>query len=661
MNARRRISLLVLACLLGAPPASASRDDGGTTGVFATGAGARALAMGGASTAMADGPWGWTWNPGGLAWLPRAGAEILQGTPDAIGAKETQAAIALPDWRWGALALSWRQFGVDDLDGRDSRGVATGVFDDRETEVGLAYGRQVTPALGLGVALKLRRQSIADRSGGGVGADAGTSFRLGGLGGERTGWWRDLVLGARVANLVSPAVRLDVDEVTEPAIWSGGLAWNRAGGSTRVTLAADVEQASGGVPRARFGAELGLRGALDLRAGWDGERFTAGTALSWRGVDVAYAYRDNPLGEEQRLGLSWHFGRTVGEARERAAVVRERELQQRLQAAFDEDLARRSRALLDEARQALEAGRLDEAWDRASVLNTIAPSGTDGPELMARVLAARAAKLERAADWDGARVEYEKALALRPGDPASEQGAARCREEGERRSRRGAEQRRLYDAVLRGIAAGDPLGARARVDSLRAAGLADGELAPLLLRLERATASQVEARLEQAQRLAQAGLHDEAAAALERAGALAPGSAAVARAREQLARSRPVAKPVAALAAAAAPAVSLGARREAEQLYQNGVSAQKSGNDDLAVRSWELALLKDPAHARVREMLKREYQTRGLDAFSAGRLATAVEQWQRALAMDPADARTRSYLDRAQEHLVRSAELGVAR
>ena len=138
---------------------------------------------------------------------------------------------------------------------------------------------------------------------------------------------------------------------------------------------------------------------------------------------------------------------------------------------------------------------------------------------------------------------------------------------------------------------------------------------------------------------------------------LAPSSQAVARAKQQLARSRPAAAPVVANAPVAAEA----ARREAEQLYQSGLAAQQSGRNEVAVRSWELAVLKDPQHARAKAALKREYQTRGLDAFSSGRLASAVENWQRALQLDPGDARPRSYLDRAQEHLMRSAELGVAK
>lgn len=655
---------LVLALLATATVSRAAEDDGGTTSLFSTGAGGRTLAMGGAGTANADGPWGWTWNPAGLAWLARAGADVSQSAPDAIGAKESQAAFAVPDWRWGALALTWRQFGVDGIDGRDDRGAPTASFSDRESELGVAYGRTVTDALGLGLAVKMRRHQLAGHSGGGLGADLGASFHLSALSGEREGWWRDLAVGVRAANVLRPSVRLDQEEVAEPSALSAGLAWHRASTVTSWTLAADVERVDGLTARPRLGAEFGLLGALDLRAGWDGERLSAGSGLRWRGLDVTWAYRNQPLGDEQRVSLGWRFGRTVAQAREQFAAEREQEVQRRLQVATDEDLARRGRELAEASRQSLAAGDLDDAYEKASVLNAISP-GTVATDLLVRITAARAARLEKAGDWDGAVVEYQKALADQPTSFELTSGLARCRAESERRSRRGADQRRLYDGVLRGIAAGDARAARARLDSLRVAGLADSSLAPLVLRLERMTAAQLDGRLEQFAQMLQAGLLDDAASALDRARALAPDAPAVARARDQLARARQAtARTTAAVPApraSAAPAVSAASRREAEQLYQEGLTAMRSNKGDVALRAWELAVAKDPSHARAKEQLKREYQTRGLQSFAGGHLSDAENLWRRALQLDPADARTRSYLERAQEHLSRSAELGVSR
>ncbi len=652
------VGLALLAAF--AAPVRAANDEGGTAGVFGTGAGSRSLALGGATTALPEGPWSWTWNPGGLAWLPRASAEFVQGSPDAIGAREMQGALAVPDGRLGVLALSWRQFGVDGIDGRDARGEATGTFDDRESELGIAYAHDVAATLGLGAAFKLRRQSLAGRSDGAIGADVGASLRLAGLDAE--GPWRDVAFGVRFGNAIQPTVKLDRDDVGEPSSWTGGVTWQHATGASRLTLSADLQQLAGGLVHERVGAEWGWRGLMQLRAGWDGERVAAGTGVQWRDAEVAYAFRSNPLGDEHRVGLTWQFGRSVAESRELAAAAREKEIQQRLQTAYDDELARRTQSLLAEARQALAAGDVDEAWARASVLDALAPGRPEAVALMVNVLAARGARLERAGDWDGARVEYEKALAFAPADTAVTRGAARCRDEGDRRARRGTEQRRLVDGVLRGIATGNLVAARARVDSLRASGVADSTIAPLLLRLERVTASQVDSRLEQVARLTQAGMYDDAARALEAAAALAPGSPAVARARQQLAAAKPApARASAATPLAGTPAVGEAARREADQLYRSGLDAFRGGNADLAVRSWELAILKNPQHAQVRDLLKREYLTRGLDAFSSGRLANAVDYWQRALQLDPSDARTRSYLDRAQEHLSRSAELGVTR
>ena len=55
----------VLAALASAPVARAA-DDGGTRSIFASGAGNRALALGGAFVGLADDASAMIWNPGGL-------------------------------------------------------------------------------------------------------------------------------------------------------------------------------------------------------------------------------------------------------------------------------------------------------------------------------------------------------------------------------------------------------------------------------------------------------------------------------------------------------------------------------------------------------------------------------------------------------------------
>ena len=65
----------------------------------------------------------------------------------------------------------------------------------------------------------------------------------------------------------------------------------------------------------------------------------------------------------------------------------------------------------------------------------------------------------------------------------------------------------------------------------------------------------------------------------------------------------------------------------------------------------------DPNYERVREHLRREYTTRGMELFADGDLNDAIQQWQNALRVDPSDERVLAYLSRAQEQLARARQI----
>jgi tetratricopeptide (TPR) repeat protein len=98
-------------------------------------------------------------------------------------------------------------------------------------------------------------------------------------------------------------------------------------------------------------------------------------------------------------------------------------------------------------------------------------------------------------------------------------------------------------------------------------------------------------------------------------------------------------------------------RQELDDLYRRGVAALQEGRTEDAVRYWELVWSFAPDFERVREHLKREYMTWGLEQFARGSLEAAIEQWQKALRVDPTDQRALAYLQRAQEQLSRTRQI----
>ncbi len=92
-------------------------------------------------------------------------------------------------------------------------------------------------------------------------------------------------------------------------------------------------------------------------------------------------------------------------------------------------------------------------------------------------------------------------------------------------------------------------------------------------------------------------------------------------------------------------------------LYGDGLAAAKGGRHDEALRCWEQLWSESPDYEDVSELLKREYQVRGLEAFSVGELDKAVRIWEKALTIDPQDRRTCAYIERADELRDRSTRI----
>jgi tetratricopeptide (TPR) repeat protein len=92
-------------------------------------------------------------------------------------------------------------------------------------------------------------------------------------------------------------------------------------------------------------------------------------------------------------------------------------------------------------------------------------------------------------------------------------------------------------------------------------------------------------------------------------------------------------------------------------LYRDGLAAAKDGRHDEALQCWEQLWSESPDYEDVSELLKREYQVRGLERFAVGELDEAVHIWQKALAIDPHDRRTCAYIERADELRERSTRI----
>jgi tetratricopeptide (TPR) repeat protein len=647
----------VLAALAHAPIARAA-DDGGTRSIFASGAGNRALALGGAFVGLADDASAMIWNPGGLGIRQRLEVQATHAGYSDLGSQQDFASVVLPNWRWGTVGISILHFSIDGIEHRDDRNLLVGDnLSDSQTEIALGYGRSLNDALSVGGTVKLQRQSLAGFSGSGLGLDAGVLGRVGALLHSRADWANRLTWGFSVRNLVQPSVRLDQESVPDPAVIRTGIGFRSpAPGGRSALVLLDLERSPGVRTRVHAGMEVQLHPLLGLRAGFNTGRLSAGTAVAWRGFSVDYTYENGDITDVHRFGISRALGLTVTEQREAASQEREKDLQARLDEAFQKRQAKQVEDLLARVAAAQARSAYEEALDLLATVDLLSPGHPDVPALQTASLRGRGKQLEDASDFAAAALAYGSALAIAPGDSIAAAGQRRCREAGDRRAARTESIRRKFAEASDAFAADSLRKARTGFAGILAVDPKDADAALMLRRTEQAIARRVASLLKQARQSLEAQLPNEAELLLAQARILDPQAEGIREVASALARAR---------AAAAGPAIakvekitpSADQDREVEALYRGGQIAMQERRLDDALRYWELVWSLRPGYKRVDEYLKREYLMRGMEFFASGKLEDAVAAWQRVLQVDPKDSRAAGYIARARTQLARTREI----
>lgn len=679
MKPRRRLRVAAVAAsaavatLVWSQPGFAA-EDAGTRSIFAQGAGNRALALGGAYTALAMDASAGLWNPGGLGLASRREFQVSHTDYD-LGFAEEYASFVLPDWRWGGASVTYRRFSVGGVERVDDRNMSLGEeVSNSETEITIAYGRPLNGIWSFGGAVKMQHQALADFSGSGYGADIGIIGQplLALL--PRVTWADRVTAGVMVRNILEPAIRLNLESVRDPAVLRAGLGYR----SPYLSAALDVERSSGVRPRLHAGVEYLLHPVLALRGGMTGGVGTAGAGLRWQNWALDYAFENEALSPIHRVGLSYAFGRTIAEGR--AASLREEEgrIQARLAKAFQEIQSERVDLLLTRAAEARAQGRYDAALEIVATISTLEPGEPRAAALELELLREHASRLEASGDLTLAALAYGRVLEKIPADTTALAAQARCRVESDRRAERSEIQRKLFASAMDAFGSDDLLSARKGFTSILNTNPNDVDAGAMLRRVDAAIAKRAEVLVAQARRDIDAGRLKDASASIEQAKSLDRRADGLVRAEMALLQARKLTEsappPVAAAPPAAAPTATAGKagaagpaakrppltpkqRRELDDLYRRGLAALEAKRPQDAVRYWELVWSANPGYARIADYLEREYLMRGMDAFAGGRLDDAIAWWERAGEIDPDDERTKGYLARARKQAVRTREI----
>jgi len=653
---------LTLLAALRAGAASAA-DSGGTQSVFSYGAGNRALAMGGAFSAVGDDASALIWNPAGLGRLRRAEFQATEFGDPSFGVHEFYGAFAVPSWRLGTFGIVVRHFGTGGIERRDDQNILLSTdLTDSETELTLGYGRSFGDAWSVGAGAKLRRHSLGGFAASGIGMDVGVDLSPAALLHVEDSWAGGLRLGLSVRNAIEPSLRLDRESVADPAAIRSGFAYRIPLRAGWLVASADLEKAPAVETRLHAGLEVVAMQGAAARLGLDAGRLTAGLGMRWHDLSFDYAFMDAAVAADHRVGLTFHLGPTVEASRATARKAEDDTLQSRLADAFRRRQAEQVDELLDRAGRDREAGRLDHALVAIGALRTLAPDDPRVTQLERQCLLDKAAALEGSGDFAAAAMAYELAAQGRGADSLTATRAAHCRTESDRRARRKVELREGFARALEAFARDDLAAARAGFAAVLASDSSDADARAMLRGTAEAARLRAIGLIDQATSAIAAGALDEARALIDQATSLDADAPGLAAARASLGRARPV-ETVESRAGDRPPARD--ARRsevrmsdsEAEDLYRRGLDATRRGRPDEALRYWEIIWSARSDYRGVAELIKREYLARGMEDFAAGRLENAVTQWQNVLRVDPNDARARGYLARARQQIARSREI----
>jgi len=665
------MAIMVAVALVTVPEANAQGDGGGRS-VFATGAGNRALGLGGAYGAVADDASAVLWNPAGLGLVDRRQLQATTVSYFGLDIHEHYGSLALPHWRWGVASITMRRFGVSNIEHRDERNVLlSSDLSDQQMEFVLGYGRRLNRSWSVGGSIKLQSQSTAGFSDSDLGMDIGVMARPLEILAPQTPWAERFTVGLALRNVLEPELRLANDLVADPTAMRLGFSfWAPFIENHPFLLSADIEKTQGMNTRLHAGLEVHVRSHLALRSGFNSQNFTAGASVAWRSVAIDYVMEQNQIDRLHRFGATLAFGPTVEEQRQASETRRDQALREQLIDAFDHTQDQRIRDLIARAREAMQEGEFEDALETLAIVDALEPNRPESSTLQVECWRGLARNLERNGNIADAVLSYARAVAIQPNDPLAKAGLERTRSTSDREAARTSAIRQHFAAGMDAFSRYNLAAARDEFALILAENPGDADARMMHQRTLRAIENRKTDLALRCRGTIERGQFNEARDRIAEIRALDPGAAeidelvdrlqaATKRAQREKTTTTPSNVDAAGslVAAAVAKPLSAAQKQEADRLYQRGMVAMEGGRMDEAVKYWELVWTMNPDHSHVSEHLQREYLQRGIVAFSDGNLNRAIEMWENVLRFNPDNERASGYLRRAREQMARTKQI----
>jgi len=278
---------------------SAEDTDNSAAAYIRMGIGARIIAMGEAGTATTKDVTSAYWNPAGLMEMKDIEFSSMYNLSMNHDRSYKYAAFA-KRFGFGVLALNWVNAGVTDIDGYDDLDQPTGFFDNNEHNIAISYANKYKK-FSFGVTPKLYLSSMDGETESGFGLDMGVKYDMnqyiqvglmardavGTLAGDRIPTQLSLGVAAQPFLGVTLAGDLVWESPENPTLNFGAEYWTAIGkdpeADSKVSVVEMSEQSSWD--------QLLSYSQTGLRLGFNEGRFSIGTGLRFRSVQLDYVYR----------------------------------------------------------------------------------------------------------------------------------------------------------------------------------------------------------------------------------------------------------------------------------------------------------------------------------------------------------------------------------
>lgn len=305
-----RTILLGIIMLVCAAALAGAAEAGTTTATFLKiGVGARAVGMGEAAAALAEGPDALYWNPAGLAALDQP-AVAFTHNEWLEDIRYENIGLSAPILNIGSFGLAAGYLGMGKLVGRDEQGELTGEFSASDLLAQVGYAR----AFGKWIAVGVAGEYISSK----IDTDKATAF-AGSAGIKANIPLPGLSAGVAVSNLGGEMKFLEEGDPLPMAL-RGGLAYRLpfGGENNKVTVAVDGLKYKDSDAYVNSGVEYWfhnmIAGRVGYKALYDTDGLTGGLGFKYAatqrltlGADYAYADMGEDFGATHRISVGMMF------------------------------------------------------------------------------------------------------------------------------------------------------------------------------------------------------------------------------------------------------------------------------------------------------------------------------------------------------------------